>query len=586
MVRKLIFSLLIITLITLPLLAGCNGDETTPSPTTQPTATASTPTPTAAGDWWDEFGEPQYGGKLNIWVNTNSMAKFDPAQFPGVIGGIWETLFGRDWAVDRDICDFKTEFVPAEYYKDSLAESWEYIDPTTVAVHLYEGITWQDKAPLNGREFTAEDVQYTYDRILGTGNGFTEKNPVYASTMQNIERVVATDKYTVHFELKNPSYFSLYEVFDGGFFAVYMVAREWVEQVDTNNWENTLGTGPYMLTDYTMGVATKYVRNPDYWKQDERHPDNQLPYIDEINEVVIPDLSTAMAALRSGQIDIMMQMNSIFAPQADSLAKTNPEIQQAWWPVPGYALEMRVDTEPFTDIRVRKALQMSIDRQTVADTHYAGQVDGAAAGPIYPGFEGWTIPYDDWTADLQAEYSFDQDTARDLLAEAGYPNGFETYALARSGQDLDLLQIVKSYFMDVGVDMEIETVADMATLSNLASTGMFDRMIYTAATAMPRPPKDAIIRRTPNDRENYTRCNDSQYNALVEQALAATTLEETKQLCTEIDMYALSQHWTVQILPSVCAVAWQPWVKGCSGEQLVAGAYFYHSRWWIDEDLR
>ena len=92
-------------------------------------------------------------------------------------------------------CSFmQNSWVPERFMGgDQLAESWELTDPQTVTVYLREGVYWQDKPPVNGREFTADDVVYNYDRLLGTGSGFTEPIPYYFGMLTAIDDVVATD---------------------------------------------------------------------------------------------------------------------------------------------------------------------------------------------------------------------------------------------------------------------------------------------------------------------------------------------------------------------------------------------------------
>jgi peptide/nickel transport system substrate-binding protein len=560
-----------------------------PAPTTTPPTTPppTTPPPTTQANWWDKFGEPQYGGTLMVRVSTNMDTKFDPAEWGGNIMAYWETLFYRDWTVDRNICDFKTEFVSPEYYKGGLAESWEQTDPQTVTVKIRQGIKWQDKPPMNGRELTADDVVYTYDRILGTGSGFTKPNPFYGMAVSNLERVVATDKYTVQFKLKNPAAFSIYDVFDGGFFAICIVAPELVEQGVLKDWHNAVGTGPYMLTDFSSGTVTTYVRNPNYWGYDERHPKNQLPYIDTVKEVVIPDNATALAALRTGKLDILEQMNAFYWQDAQSIAGTNPEIQRSVWPSPGQAIQMRCDREPFTDINVRKALQLAIDLKTIAQTHYGGYVSGAPEGLVSSSLKGFTLPYAEWPQELKDEYAFNPEQARKLLEAAGYPTGFKTNIIAStSAEDLELLQIIQSMFKDIGVNMEIIT-KDFADKRVYCQSGKHDQMSYWNTSGTTRPPQWDIIQLSSKDPGNCTYNNDPQFDALVDQALAATTFDEAKRLCAEADQYALQQHWQISVFGTVSNIFWQPWVKENSGEFLIGAlAPFYYARWWIDQSLK
>ena len=125
------------------------------------------------GDWWDKLGKPQYGGEIVFRLNRK-IVNFDP--YYGVhltqIHTAWmEKLFTPDWTMDPTIDDYKIGDLPTQVVKGHLAESWEFTDPYTFKVHLRHGIYWQDIPPANGREFTAEDVVFHFNRMYGLGSG-------------------------------------------------------------------------------------------------------------------------------------------------------------------------------------------------------------------------------------------------------------------------------------------------------------------------------------------------------------------------------------------------------------------------------
>lgn len=589
MIRKIVL-LLVCLMVSLSLIEVSCTPETTSSPT--PGAQTATPASTAsvASNWWDDMGEPEYGGQLTLhlagWEVSN-----DPAKPIGSGSAIWlESLFAPDWTVSPDDWYWPCKFFPEQYIQGLLADSWEWKDLQTVTVKLKEGIHWQDKAPVNGREFTAEDVVYSYDRLLGTGNGFTEPNPFWASQLPGIEKVVAVDDYTVEFKLKKPGATILYQILEGEVMIVTpIVAREWVEQGDTDNWQNAVGTGPWMLTELVQNTSLTYSPNPDYWGYDERHPENQLPYLDTLKYTVISDLSTAVAALRSGQIDMMTENRAgvLTLTLAEGLTRTNPEILQGTYGGPGVTLEMRCDTEPFTDIRVRKALNMAIDRELIAQSYYNGTVDGKPAGPIGVYLKGYSFAYDDWPEGLQAEYSYNPGEAQALLAEAGYPDGFVTNCLAASNDSgVEVLEICKSMFLDIGVDMDIE-VMDGATLRSYVTDGNHDAMVLSTRQSSSMDPMICLQLRLSTNPNCYLRHNDTTYASMVSEIDSATTLEEARVLINEAEKYDLEQHWSVLICPTVIPTAWQPWVKGYNGEFTASGwRGFIPARLWIDQGLK
>ena len=157
------------------------------------------------GNWWDKLGEPQYGGEMVIRANWN-IVNFDPYHTPfGNILSAWmETLFSDDWTLDPAVFDYKPHWRPSQHMKGYLVESSEFTDPSTYVTHLHKGIRWQNIPPANGREFTADDVVFHFNRMYGLGGSFTKPSslPASANASQYLSSVTATDKYTVVFKFK------------------------------------------------------------------------------------------------------------------------------------------------------------------------------------------------------------------------------------------------------------------------------------------------------------------------------------------------------------------------------------------------
>jgi peptide/nickel transport system substrate-binding protein len=542
-------------------LSACAGEETPTTPTiaTTPSPTAAAPTPTATtpsstattaaptqANWWDKFGEPEYGGTI-VTVKPVVVPVFDPYQGGYPCWQPWlKRLLAFDWALDRKVWSFSYHFAPLEYHKGHLAESWEQPDPQSMVFHIRKGIKWQDKPPVNGREFTAYDVQYHYDRILGTGSGYDKPGP-FSGWISHVEKVTATDDYTVVFKFKEAGTAGVLQITDWTTLN-FFVPREWVEQGDLSNWENVVGTGPWILTDFVSGSSMTVTRNKNYWDYDERHTENQLPYADTLKAFAITDAATKIAALRTGKIDILAGLDW---QHAGALQRTNPDLQVIKTAASGsLGIQMRCDHAPFTDIKVRKALQMAIDLKTIAKTHFGGMVDGIPAGLVLRDFNGYGFFYEEWPQELKDEYGYNLTKAKQLLAEAGYPNGFKTNAITTSPMfDLDLLQIIKSYFMDIGVDMEIK-VYDTASYFAYASSGKHDQMAVYGATKASGPAKLIGTFLATNKSDNWCGISDAGYDAIVEKFNNAATMSEAAQYLREADRYYLEKHWAIATLPA------------------------------------
>jgi len=558
---------------------------TTPLTTTS-AISPTTKTTTTTGKWWDIYGKPQYGGTITGRLQVDPV-RWDTYQNPsaaGVDGMYLEMLCGNDWTLDPKIWEFNMAYVPPEYREGCLAESWDVPDLQTVIFHLRKGVNWQNLPPANGREFTADDVVYTYNRQFGLGGGFTQPSPYFQVAQWNlIKSVTATDKYTVVFKWKEPTNQMLLTLIENRA-TVHIVNREAVEKWgNLDDWRHAVGTGPWILTDYTTGSSANFIRNPNYWRYDGRHPTNKLPYADTLRFLVIPDQATALAALRTGKIVAITE--GIDWETAGSLSKTNPELLKTTTPKEGISLDLRVDKSPFTDIRVRKALQMAVDLQTIATTYYGDIVEGTPCGLANPAMKGYYTPYEQWSQQLKDEYAYNPEGAKKLLAEAGYPSGFKTNCVTDTTADQNVMQILKSYLLNIGVDMEIKLM-DPTSFAAFVNAGKQDQMCsrQRGSVALPFPPDRIITRRWSKHYTNWTHCNDPVYDKIYDDFLATADFDEQRRLVGQAVDYALTQHWSVNVLPTVSFMVYQPWFKGYGyGGDITTVNW---DRCWIDNSMK
>ena len=276
---------------------------------------------------------------------------------------------------------------------------------------------------MNGRELTADDIVVNFHRITGLGSGFTEPSP-HAVNVSGIkfESITAPDKYTVVFKLKEIDFNALimiyWESYEGGWIYPPEVIKE---HGDAKDWRNLVGTGPYMLTDWVEGSSVTYTKNPDYWKDDEKFPGNRLPYADELKMLFIQDSATKLAAFRTGKTAVLSNLG---VDDAESLQRTNPELAMtsSLYPTKG-SVAFDVRKPPFSDIRVRRAMQLAIDTETLNRTLYQGLGDTTPLGIVGAAVLGFYVPYEEWPDQLKEDYGYDPARAEKLLDEAGYPRG-------------------------------------------------------------------------------------------------------------------------------------------------------------------
>ena len=372
---------------------------------------------------------PRYGGTLTYAerIEPPGTDPWDQGGAPRGVDSVAEKLAIGNWGLDRDEFGFSTRYVPLWAMKPNLAESWETPDPTTIVINIRPGVRWHNKAPMNGRELTAQDVEYNFHRYTGLGSGFTEPSQFNSMNAATWESITATDDSTVVFKLKAPRNDGL-EVIVAHWFHFIMPPEVIEQHGNIHDWRNLVGTGPYMLTDWVKGSSLTYTRNPDYWGTDEKYPQNRLPYIDELRRVIMPEQATWLAALRSGKHDITglfgdTQLGNV--GQVESLQRSNPEITLHPW---YFRSETSVlfnlrNQPPFDDIRVRKAMQMAIDLETINDTYYKGLAKWQPHGIIGDSLKGYYVPFEEWPEAVKQGYLHDPEGAEKLLDEAGYPRG-------------------------------------------------------------------------------------------------------------------------------------------------------------------
>jgi peptide/nickel transport system substrate-binding protein len=543
------------------------------------------------GNWWDKWGEPEYGGRITLRA-TSDVASFDywrGGDRLGVTGFVYEQLaFASDWTLDRKIFSYETMYTHDKYWVPGLAESWEMTSPYQQVFHIRKGVYFHDKAPVNGRELTADDIGYTCARLMGIGYGFTEGSPYVAIGQYSyFENVYSTDKYTLVIEF-NQARFDFQDTFPR-----MAYPPEIIEQYGSyEDWKNMIGTGPWIMQDYVVASSGTVVRNPNYWGYDERYPENKLPYADGIKVLIIPDNSTAYAALRTGKIDVI---SNVDWEQGQSLLETYPELQYKASQGMSYAkgLRPRVDVKPFDDIRVRKAINMAIDRKTIAETYYGGFVDPGPFGIISPLLPDFNTPYTEWPEEVQEGYTYTPEGAKALLAEAGYSNGFNTSVHISTAEDLDLCQIFKGMLSEVGIDMEIKVVESTVFSSYVNTNRKHDQMAWDSCTHWSSSPMrgfQLFYSKSYRDNQNI---QDPVLDAIYERSIwkegeASITMDEANERLIaqikEMDMRIISQFWLVPSVPGFSYTLWQPWFKGYSGEP--GRCALNYMGCWVDEELK
>jgi peptide/nickel transport system substrate-binding protein len=531
---------------------------------------------------------PKYGGTLEIVTvyATISALSWDNYDYNWKhnhdTGQVYEQLFvtdvsqfksrGGKWTMTPDA------YIPSESMRGELAEKWELKqNPLQIVVTLRKGVMFPEKPGIMAsRELTADDIVYTFNR--------QNSSPKKIEGMYDyVDSVKATDRYTVVFNLKEYNAEWAYR-FGYGYYSG-IVPKEVVDAGATN-WRNINGTGPFRLTDYTQGNSNTYEKNPVYWGTETiNEKEFKLPYIDKMIYRIIKDEATRVTALRTGKVDVL---EVIRWQDVDSLKKSAPDLKwNRWLATGGTFLAMRTDTKPFDDIRVRRALNMAVNKDEIIKSYYNGNAE-MFAYPQHPSFGAYFKPLEQQPDSVKELFKYDPEKAKKLLAEAGYPNGFtfKTQVCSCSTNHMDLLPMVAGYLEQVGVKMEIQTMEYGAFLSAMTtrqnSPGYFMDNGHTNPT---RTLHKSFVFGQP---WNPSQWNDPKFSAKMDQVYLEPDESKRIQMIDEMTTEIVDKAPYVWLPTPYIFTAWWPWVKGYEGE-LRAGAARpgpIYARMWVDQDLK
>ena len=555
----------------------------------------------ATGKTWTA---PEYGGTLT-WATKAYPKSVDVREVggwaPHLISGVNEKLSFADWGLSREI-HFDLYMVQTpEMTRGALAESWSMPDDTTFIWNIRKGVYWDDKAPVNGRALTADDIVFNWHRYLGLGD-FSEDGPsahVYVTQGLEIESVTATDKWTVEIKLTKPQFDVLGRMLHN---MVFIYAPEIFEKYgDYKDWRNVVGTGPYRLTEYVDGSSATWEKKPNYWGYDEKFPQNRLPYIDELRSLLIPDVSARLAAIRTGKIDMLTNTGDAYIQNVDyieTLQRTNPEIEV--WPLYTfiYPLLFNQSLPLMQDVNVRKALQMAVDRETISATFFKGWGKPAPYGFVNQDSKGLAWPYEEWPDEVKHEYEYHPEEAEALLDAAGYPRGADGYRFkVKFGHSTRLdptyPELIMGSFEAIGVESELVMLTEAEVgVAFRAETMEWELMSFPYGHLTPQPHYIGFylqnIEGQNLESTNFNKAKHPRMEALYYAAKETIDIEELKSIFRQVDEIMVKEHWGLVKSNSPKFHLNQPWVEGYFGEAGMGrgerNAFF--ARLWIDSELK
>jgi len=532
--------------------------------------------------------KPQYGGWYHMRRSTD-VRGFDDV-LPSTpnyaiyhVGLVTDELYTGDWAKGPQGTGEASWTISSTYFHHlevpSLATGFEMPDDETIIWHIRQGIHFHDKPPVNGRELNAHDVAFNLSRTYMTPGSYLY-NTYRPDRGEGPISITAIDDWTV--EMKVPPARQIPILFAANDYT-FMYPPEVIEEYgDMANWENLCGTGAFFLTDYVPVSSLTFERNPDYWMTNPLHPEDQLPYVDGIKVFIIPDATTSQAAFRVGKLETA----SFVKEDWEAITATNPDLE---WrrssPGSSPAIFMRQDNPdlPYQDIRVRKALFYAINHQEILDEYYEGEAE-MISSPIanIADFSRMYTPLEEFSEEVQKFYGYYPEEAIELLAEAGYPDGFTCTILCSTE---GMVPLIKDYWADIGVNLEID-LRQTNVVSSIVMGGQHEDMYYSSAQGT------VVLKCNHWRTDSYFNFSKIQNDYFDEQfEIFNANMLNWDKLCEiyrEMAPILREEAYWIDLPASYSYYMWWPWLKAWHGETCVGyfNSYYQFKYLWIDTDLR
>jgi peptide/nickel transport system substrate-binding protein len=441
--KKLLVIFLALTLVALPLWVACAPEEVAPPPEeVAPPPEEEAPPPKPEGTL--EIGVADFAGENFLpWVATSQAGTYQAL--------VYDYLF---------YSDLKTrELIPGLAKRFEMSE-----DARTITIWMREGVPWQDATY---GEVTAYDVKYTIERCAEEGSV-----NIQIKEYKKIEEIEVLDAYTLVLHLKEPDPLFWLNLTIGQNPYLPIVCKDYIETVgeDEAGMYRPMGSGPYRLAGWKPGLYIKFEALEQHWRV--------VPEFKYLTLRLVPDESTKIAMLKTGELDIApispfkvreLQEAGVGA----SLWAGGYPVGMAWGnmyvPEDNHYVEGYSRTDPWADVRVREAMNIAIDREAIIEAIYKGGATPTTLWCELPGSE-----------ELEP-YPYDPERAKQLLAEAGYPNGFTVNIYTRPivpGAEMPIVaEAVAGYWEAIGLSPKIEK-GEMVGCMKLQTSGKTLGYVY------------------------------------------------------------------------------------------------------------
>jgi peptide/nickel transport system substrate-binding protein len=497
-------------------------------------------------------GTPRPGGTLTI-ATSDEAPNLDAhrsaaAQTATTVGPVYSRLV--TFKTGPGVDPWANEIVA------DLGTSWEQPNDTTYVFKIRQDAKWENAAPVNGRPVTAQDIVYSIQRVRTKEPEYT-----YGYLFDAIDRIEAPDATTVRITTNGPFAPFLDNLANQN---ALIVPREAVEAWGDLK-QKSLGSGPFSIEESTKGTRYVYAKRNDYYQAGK-------PYIDKLNMLILPDEAYRISALRSKQIDIL----NVTKAQVDELTRADKSlVLQKIQGTAGTRLAVNNTRAPFTDPRVREALNRTIDRKALIATVLEG--DGQLCGPLSSNLASWSVPM----AEIEDAYRTDLQKARELLTAAGHPNGFRTtweVSGIRTPLYLKGMEVIKEQLKRSQIDMTIQNI-EYAVWQRHANT--FDFVAFLTGLRNFSDPDNYLYRLYhPRSPQRYCEPDSAELVQTIERQRTTVNVEERKKLVLQAQRMILRDHLVPGVWDTPLYYLSQPYVKGWSPTGASGNIEYVHA--WIE----
>lgn len=387
-----------------------------------------------------------------------------------------------------------------------LAESWEISDDGIEYVfHLRQGVKFH-----NGKVLDAEDVKYSLERQLDEEVGSAGRGDLVM-----IDTIEVIDENTVKITLNEPT--GPFLVALGGRYNA-IIPKDSAPDGEALR-RTAIGTGPFMVKQFVPGERLELEKFPDYWEEGK-------PCVDQLTIQVIPDEQTILAGLRTGSIHMAVLED---ARNFLLLQDENPDLVLIQTPaIKMDTLELPPDTPPVDDVRVRQAIMLALNKEEIMMAGTMGL--GRVVGVMPPAMTYWALPPEELPHQTR-----DVERAKELLAEAGYPDGLDMTLRTIVGYATMAADapVIASNLADVGINVTIETVDLGVWIEDWRNRR--EPITRNAWGGFMDP--DALFFRhfhSPPEGMDFRRWNNAEADVLMEKARASSDPEERKALYDDL----------------------------------------------------